>query len=323
MNKRWRLNLQERIERWMLRVRPPEALPITLPQRRVYVLPTGVGLSFGALLIAMLLTSLNYTLSLGFALTFILVGVGHLALLGAHRNLLGMSLMDGRVDAVFSGEPVALQLYFADTTGRARNAIELVPHDGEAQRFDIPPNGRTCATVFLPPLPRGRYRAGRIKIETRYPLGLIRAWSYLEPDISFWIYPKPELHPPPHLSVTGGQQGRKSSVPGSESFDSLRPYRPGDPLRRIAWTRLARGGPLVTKEFRSEAGKMRMLRWDDCSGLEMEARLSRLCAWMLAAHQNGEPWGLALPGKTLPLGEGTAHLRKGLETLAALGANRD
>jgi uncharacterized protein (DUF58 family) len=311
--------LRERLERMMLRVRPPEAMPIVLPQRRIYVLPTGVGLSFGALLLAMLLASLNYTLSLGFALTFILVGVGHLALLGAHRNLLGLSLADGRAEGVFAGEPVELQLFFSEASGRARSGLEIGPRGGDAARFDVPQGGRMRVAVPLPSLRRGLHRPDRLRLETRHPLGLVRAWSYLEPDIAFWVYPEPELHPPLHPDALGGNQGRRRAEEGSDSFDSLRPYRPGDPLRHIAWRRLARGGPPVTKEFRGEAGSLRLLRWEDCGGLDSEARLSRLCAWMLAAHQSGERWGMRIPGRTLPIGEGPAHLRAGLEALAAFG----
>ena len=313
--------LRERLERLMLRVRPPEPMPIVLPQRRIYVLPTSVGMSFGALLLAMLLASLNYTLSLGFALTFILVGVGHLALLGAHRNLLGLSLTDGRAEGVFAGEPVELQLFFGEASGRARMALEIGPRGStDAMRFDVPQGARTRVAMHLSALPRGRHRAGRLRLETRHPLGLVRAWSYLEPDIAFWVYPEPELHPPTHPGALGGNTGRRRSEEGSDSFDSLRPYRPGDPLRRIAWRRLARGGPPVTKEFRGEAGSLRMLRWEDCADLDTEARLSRLCAWMLAAHQSGERWGVGIPGRTLPIGEGPAHLRAGLEALAAFGS---
>ncbi len=311
--------LRERLERLMLRVRPPELLPIVLPQRRIYVLPTGVGFSYGCLLLAMLLASLNYTLSLGFALTFVLVGVGHLALLGAHRNLLGVTVTDGRTEAVFSGEPVELQLFFEEASNRIRASLTISAHKGSRVNFSIPAGGRTSARVELPPMRRGCYRPGRLRLETRYPLGLIRAWSYIEPDIRFWVYPEPEVAPPPYPCACGDNRNRGRTDSGSDSFDSLRPYRPGDPLRRIAWRRLAAGGPPVTKEFRSDTEGKRVFRWEHCGDLDTEARLSRLCAWILLAHQDNEHWGLALPGLMIPLGAGAAQLQSSLEALAEFG----
>ena len=53
-----------------------------------------------------------------------------------------------------------------------------------------------------------------------------------------------------------------------------------------------------------------------CAGLDPERRLSRLAAWVLAAHRAGLAWRLALPGAELPLGEGDAHQRASLEALA-------
>ncbi|MDO9451127.1 MAG: hypothetical protein Q7J21_11615, partial [Rugosibacter sp.] len=68
--------LHERFVRWALRVPTPEPTPITLVQRRVYVLPTRVGLAFAIALITIFLGAVNYNLSLGHALVFWLAGLG-------------------------------------------------------------------------------------------------------------------------------------------------------------------------------------------------------------------------------------------------------
>ena len=53
----------------------PERGPVFLSQRRVYILPTRQGALFGAALLLMLIGSINYQLSLGFILTFLLAGM--------------------------------------------------------------------------------------------------------------------------------------------------------------------------------------------------------------------------------------------------------
>jgi hypothetical protein len=51
-------------------VRAPEAAPIFLSQRRVFILPTRHGLWYGGALFALLGASVQYNLNLGFILTF-------------------------------------------------------------------------------------------------------------------------------------------------------------------------------------------------------------------------------------------------------------
>ena len=79
-----RHRLVENFVRWAVRVRTPEPSPIILTQRRVYVLPTLAGLSYGTALIVILLGAMNYNLSLGHALVFLLAGLGVVAAVAAY-----------------------------------------------------------------------------------------------------------------------------------------------------------------------------------------------------------------------------------------------
>jgi hypothetical protein len=55
---------------------------------------------------AMLLASINYTLSLGFALTFLIGSVAWISIHHAFRNLVGLSINAGpQAEAVFCGTP--------------------------------------------------------------------------------------------------------------------------------------------------------------------------------------------------------------------------
>ena len=68
--------LKSALSRWLIRPRGPESGSILLAQRRIYILPTRQGLTFGIVLLLMLLGSINYALSLGFVLTFMLAAMG-------------------------------------------------------------------------------------------------------------------------------------------------------------------------------------------------------------------------------------------------------
>jgi uncharacterized protein (DUF58 family) len=310
--------LREALQQWMLRGRHSEALPIEVPQRRVYIVPTREGLGFAALLLAMLIASLNYNLALGFLLSFSLAGIAQVCLLRTHRNLNGLVLASARGANAHEGGILGFELVFADRSQRAREALELIAADGYRQSFSLAANGFAPLKLALTARRRGRQRLGRIRIETRFPLGLFRAWTLLEPDVCAWVYPSPEAKAPPPPLHGSGAHASRTPAPGTDSFDSLRPYQPGDPLRAIAWKRLARGEAPASKLFSSEESGEQRLAWQDCQALPgIEARLSRLCAWALEAERSGRNWSLTLPGARLAMSRGPSHLSAALEALAS------
>ena len=65
--------LKNRFLDWLLQPRATEPGAVLLTQRRVYILPTRQGVAFGAVLVVMVLGSINYQLGLGFVLAFLLM----------------------------------------------------------------------------------------------------------------------------------------------------------------------------------------------------------------------------------------------------------
>src|SRR5437899_6287386 len=72
-----------RFRRRVFRTDPIDREPVVLRHNRIYILPTGRGMAFLGTLVMMLVTSLNYALSLGFVVTFLLSGLMAAALLHA------------------------------------------------------------------------------------------------------------------------------------------------------------------------------------------------------------------------------------------------
>ena len=60
-----------------------------------------------------------------------------------------------------------------------------------------PANGVAEAVLAAPGDASGWLPLGRVMLETRFPLGLFRAWSYIEPDARCLVYPRPERSPLP------------------------------------------------------------------------------------------------------------------------------
>ena len=74
---------------WLFRLHGPERGEVVLVQRRIFILPTGAGITFAVVLLLMLTGSINYALSLGFILAFLLAGLAIVAMLHTFRNLAG------------------------------------------------------------------------------------------------------------------------------------------------------------------------------------------------------------------------------------------
>src|SRR2546423_14852974 len=96
--------LRQSIADWIFRAAAPEAPPVTLVQRRIFILPTRQGYVFALTLLVMLVASINYQLSLGFILTFLLASMAGVAMLHTWRNLAHLKLRPGRCDPVFAGD---------------------------------------------------------------------------------------------------------------------------------------------------------------------------------------------------------------------------
>jgi uncharacterized protein (DUF58 family) len=306
---------------WQQRIRRTDTLLLT--QRNVYILPTRAGLTFGLTLLVLLVASINYQLSLGYVLTFLLAGSGAMSMHLTHGTLRGLTLHLRPPQAVFAGTPALLDITLT-SDGRARFGIGLRMEDtpGAALNWsDVPAGAQAQAQVSFLPAQRGRHAVPTVCVETRFPLGLFRAWAVWRPAAEFLVYPRPE-HPPAALpaahAVPGGPATRRST--GSGEVEGVRSYRRGDPLKLVAWKKAARsleaGGDLVSRDTSASVQQELWLDWQLGAGLDPEARLSRLCAWVLAADRAGVDSGLRMPGTEVPPAQGDAHRNRCLEVLA-------
>jgi uncharacterized protein (DUF58 family) len=310
-------NAFRRIRQRLFRVDPQDRDPVVLRHNRIYILPTGRGMAFMGTLLMMLVTSLNYALSLGFAVTFLISGMVAAALLHTFRNLLGVELSPLAAGETFAGNP--LQFTFAVRgAATARHAIVFTAPGCNPVAADVPPDSAATIKLERSATRRGRHALGRVTLDTRYPLGLWRGWAYAHFPLQGIAYPAPEANAPP---LPGGHGGSDPSA-GTRSDDAdlagLRGYQPGDPMQRVAWKAVARGAGWHTKQFEGAGGGGPVeLSWFAlASGLDTEQRLSRLTAWVLAAERAARPFALTLPGYALPPGQGRAHRRAALTALA-------
>jgi uncharacterized protein (DUF58 family) len=311
-----------RFRRWW-QARLPRSDTQVLTQRNVYILPTPAGLMFAATLVVLLLASINYQLNLGYLLTFLLAGSGLVSMHVTHNTLRALTLRLRAPAPGFAGEPALLELVLT-SPGNARYGIGIRLLDADASTLtwiDVPAQGQTSAHVGFVPAQRGLHALPTLSIETRFPLGLFRAWSIWRPASQLLVYPAPErpAAPLPAARALPGGALRGRTADGGE-VEGVRAYRRGDPLKLVYWKKaaksLASGGELVSRDTATTVRQQLWLDWQACGTLAPEERLSRLAAWVMAAQRAGAAYGLALPGRSIEPGEGEAQRRECLEALS-------
>lgn len=304
--------------------RGPEAGPIVLVQRRVFILPTRQGLTFAFVLLVMLTGSINYSLGLGFVLTFLLGSLGVNAMIYTFRNLANLRVTGGRARPVFAGDIAQFTVHLENSGETDRYAIGLTQDRRNATYVDVHARTTVAAIAGVPAARRGVLKPGRLTLFTRFPLGLYYAWAYLELDVHCIVYPRPAFPglplPPAAMSAGAGtEHGR-----GQEDFSGLRPYHVGDSPRHIAWKAAARDQGLLTKQFTGRAETELWFGWELLPPqLGVEERLSQLARWVLDAHAAGLSYGLRLPAKTVEIAAGEAQRDRCLEALALFEQERD
>jgi len=307
-----------RLANWIYGFTPPERGVVVLVHRRVYIVPARLGWMFGATLLLLLVGSINYAIALGFALTFLLAGLGLAGMVHTARNLARIAVSAGRAEPVFAGEAAQFRIYLDGRTAHDRPAI-LVRHVGSGVQMvvDVPAAGAAEVVLAVPAPRRGWLPLGRVMLETRFPLGLFRAWSYIEPDARCLVYPRPERTALPPQSAEAEAGGARSPTPGNDDFAGLRGYQPADSPRHVAWKAVARSDELLTKQFTGEAAAELWLDWRLLPTSDnLEQRLSILAGWVLAAERNGMRYGLRLPGVEIAPGRGDGHSGAALQALA-------
>lgn len=307
---RWRAWLDRRV--------PPRRI-VRLTQKNVFIFPPQSGLGFVLLVVLLVLGAINYQNSLVFALAFLLASLFAVTIGHTFRNLAGLEIEAAGAAPVFVGEHALFTLRIARTGSRRHHAVRIGAPGETVQLFDL--DEETELRIRVPVLAdhRGWLDPGRLRIETTWPLGLLRAWTWIDADQRALVYPRPLAGGPPATAEIASGEGDIVVRGGSEDFLGLREYRPGDPLKHVAWKSYAREGELLVKDFGGYADRRLWLDWDALPGVDTETRLSRLCAWTLELDAAGDEYGLRLPGAEVPPGRGPEHRGRVLRALALHG----
>nr|WP_237709687.1 DUF58 domain-containing protein [Microbulbifer agarilyticus] len=308
--------MQQRWLRWLDRRLPP-APTVTLNHRKLFVLPAAAGMGFLLLIVLLWLLGTNYENNLVLALVFMLVGVFVILPVHTFANLSGLKLLLQEIEPTFAGDFGRAKIAVEKTGKRTHERVRLCWPPQEGALVDITDNEPAEVTLELPLVRRGKVRAPRLRVESHFPAGLFKCWSWVDLDVEFLVYPQPKSAGPlPWGTSVGEGDQEKTHTVGGDDFAGLKSYQAGDSLRHVAWKQFAGGRDLYSKEYASGSDARLWLDWDLLAGRELETRLSNLCAWVLEAERAQVAYGLRIPGQTVAPAVGPAHRQKVLTLLA-------
>lgn len=291
----------------------------TLSRRNIYIFPSKSGLGFLGMLLLMLVTAINYQNSLVYLFTFMLAAVFFVSIWLCFFELSGLEVSAGDPGDVAAGEAVPFN--FRLQCGHDINLLYCNLPKGEEVAVHFAAGEHADVRLWSTPRNRGVYEAPRLKIATRFPFGLITAWTYVRIASTAYVYPKPEEA----FSVQRqGQEGEHvQRRVDSDLPTDLRDYQQGDMINRVVWKHYASKDVMVVRTPEKYQPNADWLRWEDYSDVATEQRLRYLAYDVLTMSRTRRPFGLELPDAIRGPGEGAQFVQECLRALAGfVGSGR-
>jgi protein-glutamine gamma-glutamyltransferase len=274
----------------------------------------------GSVLLAMLYAGAAQQNGSAYLVAFLVASMVAVSWLHARRNLSAVEVTAGSVSHAEVGTVLAVPLRIVTKPGLWAYGIEVTSPDAVEPVFiqQLKPGEPHRATLRL----RVDQSMDELRFLVRsyYPLGFFTMSRGLTQQLLLRVLPKAEGTLP--LPTPSGEGAGAVVQRGGEDFHGVRPYQPGDSLKHVDWKALARGRPLVVKEYAGGAGTGVQLLWDQVQHLGHEAAVSQLAQWCQAAEAAGYGYSLSMPRGVIPTGRGEAHLLRCRQALSDLVASQ-
>lgn len=240
-------------------------------------------------------------------------------------NLLGLTLRVESAKPTFAGSDVSLPFEVMNSSRTTRYGIEVsLPDAGKTrQRVDcVPRETAVRLTLRFPAGERGEHKVETVGLTSCYPLGFVRASRRFVSNQTYLVYPRPAGNPklPTHRSRSA-DNWLQQNIGRGDDFAGVRAYVRGESQRHIDWKAVARGQPLMTKQFAAENRGAVYLDFFELRLGDLEQKLSQLTLWVIEAERARQPYGLRLPGIEISPAIGQSHFHYCLRSLSLFRPN--
>ncbi|MCO4793701.1 MAG: DUF58 domain-containing protein [Bacteriovoracaceae bacterium] len=277
---------------------------------RVYILPTGHGGYFIAIIFILFIISLSYGHSLAFSSTFLFVSIVMTSSIYTHFNLKDVELKNCWLpESIEAGQDFYLDAELNNPTEKKRYDIEI--NKGSINKsISINLEGKEYKDVQLEfkGMERGKYNLKSISLKTTFPFGIFYSWSYGKVNKDFIVHPKIEpLDQLEKYNLGETFDITNTTIRGDNDFEGHSSYNEGDPVNRIDWKVFARTKKLMKKDFISPVEKEVIINPKMIDGIELEKGLQFLAGILDAARIKGWKFGIEWDGVHVQPDVGREH----------------
>ncbi|GAB1257144.1 DUF58 domain-containing protein [Aurantivibrio plasticivorans] len=310
---------QKRFVQWANK-RIPISNQHTFSQKNLFIFPSMQGFWFLLVTLLLWLLGTNYENNIVLSLAFLLTTLMVVTILHSYSNLSGLSIELQGASPVFQGEIAEIKILLTRNSKRIREDIGLAWEENDPVHTELVSIIERTVSVSASADQRGWFNPGVLHVKSYFPLGLIRCWARLRFPPAVLVYPKPVDAGPLPPSMAIADEGVESARVGADEFVGFREYHVGDSMKNVSWKHFARGMDVMSKEYSAYVDQRLWLDWDYLGGMDTEARLSRLCYWVLEASKERRDVGLRLPGIEVSPAQGSQHIENMLRELALFRA---
>ena len=282
--------------------------------------PTGAFAALLFVLVAIWYAASSQNSAAIYLLLFLLAAVFLVSIPHTLVNLAGVTVKVESAKPTFAGDEVCLPVEIINNSRVTRYGIEVVLPDADKTRERLDYISRDSAarlTLRFSARHRGEHKIETLGLTSCYPLGFVRASRRFVSNQTYVVYPRPAGNSqlPTNCSRfadTWVQQG----VGHGDDFAGVRAYVRGESQRHIDWKAVARGQPLMTKQFAAETKGAVCLDFSELHFTDVEQKLSQLTLWVIEAERARQPYGLCLPGAEISPALGQLHFHNCLRALS-------
>jgi uncharacterized protein (DUF58 family) len=288
-------------------------------RRRLPISPTGNFAALVFVLAAMWYAASNQNNAPAYLLLFTLTSAFLVSIPHTILNLSGLNVATESIKPTFAGQEVSVAIEITNESHAARYGVTVgfSENNSADRRVDEIPGQNAARVVLRFPAPaRGEHEIKSVCLTSPYPFGFIKTRRCLSAAQRFLVYPKPAGDSALPVEIAQHASGSSQLDSGGDDFAGVRPHIPGESQRRIDWKAVARGQPLMTKQFTTEASGALYLDLAAARSNNLEDRLSQLALWLIEAERARRRYGLRLPGIEIAPSSGDSHFHQCQRTLA-------
>ncbi|MEZ4872716.1 MAG: DUF58 domain-containing protein [Bdellovibrionales bacterium] len=288
-------------------------------RERIYIIPNRFGLMYGSGVIVTLIAGTIYSNNLIYMLCFFLVSLFVVAMVQTNSNLRGLNfekIQIPLIESQGSGSAV-LWLKSKNREDHHQLKIRLIENETEHEFHAEKVSALTLTPIrfALHAKTRGVKKINKLHISTVFPFGLFYAWKVLPIEAYYRVYPEPMgTHALPSSTVLAEALIVDQGQTGDDYSQHVK-YQTGHSQRHVDWKAVARGRPMLVKEFKDGLNTGYELDYSKING-DIEKRLSQLSLWVNICSVQQVPFSMKVGRKILPIDIGPYHKTRCLEYLA-------